>query len=56
MNDAWRMDADGDRVEHDEKLTPCWVEVQPGVTCSVLTEDDLGLCDRHRVELLMPYV
>jgi hypothetical protein len=47
------MDKDGHRVEHDEVLTPCWVEVQPGVECSILTEDPLGLCDRHRAELLM---
>ena len=50
------MAKDGDRVEHDESpLTPCWVEVQPGVECGVLTEDPLGMCEKHRAELLMPY-
>ncbi len=49
---AWPMDADGHNVEFDEEWTKCWAQVQDGVECSVATTDPLGLCPRHRREIL----
>jgi len=46
------MDADGHNTEHNGTWTKCWAEVQDGVECSVATTDPLGLCERHRTELV----
>ena len=46
------MDADGHNVEFDGGWTKCWAELQDGVPCSVATTDPLGLCPRHRAEIV----
>lgn len=52
MDDVWRLDKDGHRVDHAKGTTQCWAEVQPGVFCSIETADPLGLCERHRREVV----